>query len=264
MGKRVKVVAAILALSLAGLVSWELLHLPEAEPAYEGKKLKAWLATGVTGPQRDLEDWTRFSDWMRNQMPSLIRALDTKDNPLRRPYLWIKTKAPSLMANRMPHWTDPAQVRLSAIYWLGEQGLLSMEAMPALCELTTRDPNGEVRRQAIWALARIDSESEHARKAMVAALTTDADRRVRAAAAGGLEVGQLSSSEEVIIAFTHGLSDRDPLVRQICAAALGKCGPRAKAAMGSLQELAKRDDAAADYARSAIRQIEAATPILNK
>ena len=68
-------------------------------------------------------------------------------------------------------------------------------------------------------------------------------------------------SKEIIFAFAHGLTDRDPLVRQVCAAALGKCGSRAKAALETLQNLANSQDEAADYARSAVRQIALAASV---
>jgi HEAT repeat protein len=198
----------------------------------------------------------RFNDWLREETRFLIKALKTKDSSLRRPYLWISTKAPAFLAKRMPVWIDPEKVRLSATYWLGQQGATSKAAVPALCELTAKDPSREVRRGAIWALTQIDLESENVRNALVAALTTDIDPKVRAAAAGSLEMSKVFPSKEIIFAFARGLSNRDPLVRQVCAAALGKCGSRAAAALETLQKLANSQDEAADYARSAVRQVQ--------
>jgi len=77
-------------------------------------------------------------------------------------------------------------------------------------------------------------------------------------------MSESAPTETIIVAFVHGLSDSDTVVREICAAALGKCGARAKPALETLQKLANSDDAAADFAKSAVRQIEAATPVQGK
>ena len=264
MRKPVKFAAVLLIVSLFGFASWQLLRLPEGEPVYGGRKLTAWLGTGQPGLRSDADEWMRFSDWMREQTRFLIKALKTKNSALRRPYLWISTNAPTFLGQRMPVWLDPEKVRLAATYWLGQQAPTSREAVPTLCELAVKDSSHEVRRGAIWALTRIDLGSESVRNALVAAFTTDADPKVRAAAAGSLEMSGAVPSKEIIFAFIHGLGDRDPLVRQVCAAALGKCGSRAKAALETLHKLANSEDAAADYASSAVQQIEFAAPAEGK
>jgi HEAT repeat protein len=129
-----------------------------------------------------------------------------------------------------------------------------------LCEVAAADPSRQVRCSAIWALVRIDLESERVKKALLTALASDAEPTVRAAAAGGLEIRPAPVSEEIIHAFARGLKDSDPLVRQICAAALGKCGRRATLALERLRSLAESNDEAADYAKSALRQIENSPP----
>ncbi len=160
MRKPVKFAAVLLVLSLIGAASWHLLHFPEAEPVYEGKRLAIWLEAGPV-VSRDLDEWRRFDDWMREQTRFLVKELKTRDNPLRRPYLWIRTKAPSFLARRVPVWLDPKQVRMSAAYLLGQLGRPASNAsVDALCETAAKDPSSEVRRTAIWALARIDLESE--------------------------------------------------------------------------------------------------------
>jgi HEAT repeat protein len=259
MRKPAKFLAVLLIGSLIGFASWQLLRLPEAEPVYRGKKLTTWLAAGQLGPSGDADEWMRFNDWIRERTPFLVRVLKTRDSALRRPYLWIKTKAPAFVATRMPVWLDPQKLRLSATYWLGQQGPMSKAAVPGLCELTATDPNGEVSRGAIWALTRIDLESENVRNALVVTLATDADPKVRAAAAGGLEMSRAVPSKEIIFAFARGLRDRDSLVREICSAGLGKCGSRAKVAWDLIHKLANSDDEAADYARNALKEIESAT-----
>jgi len=266
MRKQVKFAAVLLVLSLIGAASWHLLHFPEAEPVYEGKKLTVWLEAAPYGRYNNQDEWMPFDQWMRapEKTRFLIRALKTRDNQLRRPYLWIRTNAPTFFAKRLPVWIDPERVRISATDWLGQLGPTSKGAVSILCAMAVKDPSREVRRKVIWALARIDLESEEVRKVLVTALSTDADRGVRAAAAGSLEMSGLTPTEEIMIAFVHGLTDSDPVVREICAAALGKCGSQARPALETLQKLANSDDEAADYARSAMRQIEAAAPVQEK
>ena len=77
-------------------------------------------------------------------------------------------------------------------------------------------------------------------------------------------MSRLTPTEEIMVAFVHGLRDSDPVVREICAAALGKSGSQARPALETLQKLANSDDEAADYAKSAVRQIEAAAPVQRK
>jgi len=263
MRKPVKFAAVLVIVSLIGFASWQLVHFPEAEPSFGGKKLTVWLETSQTGSRGDANEWVQLNDWLRKEKRFLIKALKTKDSSLRRPYLWVSMKAPAFLAKRMPGWPDPEKVRLSATYWLGQQGATSKAAIPVLCELTAKDPSREVRRGAIWALTQIDLESENLKNVLVAALTTDVDPKVRAAAAGSLEMSGVIPSKEIILAFARGLSNRDPLVRQVCAAALGKCGSRATPALETLQRLANSQDEA-EGVRSAVRQIALGAPVQDK
>src|SRR5262249_1702538 len=152
------------------------------------------------------------------------------------------------VARHLPVWKSKVEQRRRAAYWLAQIGPKATNAVPALSAAAASDPNPELRCVAIWALSRINGDSVRSVAVLTTTLLGDRAPETRRAAAGALEVWQPFAAKAVP-ALIAGLSDSDPVVRQVCAAALGKYGTQARAAIGMLQTLAtKQDEAAADYA----------------
>ena len=248
---RLYLFVVLMVLSL--FAAWLILR-PPPETIYRGKPLSAWLVES-----RSANAFANgFYDLLQEKdveiVPLLIRELNKKDGLARKPYLWLRFRCPSALSSRMPDWPDPAPVRFSAAYWLGNLGPKAQAALPSLCETVIHDPVWNNRDAAITALTRIGVQSKQAVAVLVSVLATDPSRNVRCRAAGALEIW-MPDSAEVVAVMARGLADSDPMVRQICAATLGSYGSRSRLAVGKLQEIAASDDPAADYAKAALARI---------
>jgi HEAT repeat protein len=244
-------------LALAGFVGvilalllWRILLPPD--PIFRDKPLSQWLKL-VSDPNAFQSGFSELiNDRQAEVVPLLLHSLQSKDNFLRPPYNWVRASAPRFIASRMREWVEPALVHAGAANWLGAIGPAARVAVPALSHAAEHERSEKVREAAIYALVRIGIISA-AGPVLVRALS-DSSSRVRSAAAGGLEIA-MPDNPEVIPALIHGLGDSDAVVREVCAATLGKYGPRALPAARSLQKLARSYDEAADYAAQALKRI---------
>jgi HEAT repeat protein len=253
MSRKRGLVLFVLLIVTSLFVGWLILR-PPPETIYRGSPLSVWLTYSRAGDAYV----NGFKDLLEERhaeiVPLLIKELNTKEGPMRRPYLWLRAKCPIAISKRMPEWPDPAPVRQSAAYWLGTLGPEAQPALPALCDAVSHDPVPMNRDVAITVLTHIGIQTTQAIACLVVALATDPDKGVRCRAAGALEIW-MPDSPEVIAALERGLSDSNVMVRQICAATLGSYGPRSRLAVGKLEEIAAGDDPAADYAKSALKRI---------
>ncbi len=253
MWPRVLLGCLVLAASLALLWQW-LQSSPE--PSYQGTKLSVWLAQGPAGFDRGADAFLQQNSEVVTRY--LISLLRKGDNALWKPYVWLRQHAPRFVVKQMPVWLEPKLVRAGATYWLAQLGARAAVAVPALRETGSEDRSPEVRRGALWALGRTDSSNETI-TLMLKALSSDKDAEARRAAAGALEVWA-PDDPKVISALIGGLGDSDAMVQQISAAALGKYGSKAYAALQPLQQLLGKDSIAADYAAAALKQIQGQDP----
>jgi hypothetical protein len=235
------------------IVGWLILR-PPPETIYRGKPLSTWLIESHAANAYANGFYDLLQEKGAEMVPLLIRELNRKDSFARKPYLWVRGRCPTALSSRMPDWPDPAPVRYSAAYWLGNLGPNAKAAVPALCDAVIHDPVPNNRDVAITALTRIGLQSNQAVTALVTALSSDRNKSVRCRAAGALEIW-MPDSPEVVAALARGLTDSDAMVRQICAAALGSYGPRSRMAIGRLEQMAGGDDPAADYAKAALERI---------
>jgi HEAT repeat protein len=123
----------------------------------------------------------------------------------------------------------------------------------ALRRAAAEDRKAEVREAAIHALVRIGVESKET-EVLLDALKDPAPA-VRSAAAGGLEIWSPDEAG-VVPSLINGLGDSNAVVREVCAATLGKYGNKARNAVQPLKKLAASDDPAADYATQALKHIQ--------
>jgi HEAT repeat protein len=238
-------------------IAFQVLRHSEPEPFYRGKRLSIWLAQGPLGFDDGADEFLRQNSALVTSY--LIASLHHGDNPFWKPYMWLSRHAPALISKWMPPWMEPKLVRVGATYWLAQLGTRATAAVPDLCRAGSQDVHPEVRRSALWALGRVECPSKGTVALLVGALCREQDAGARQAAVGVLEVWA-PDEPVVVLALIDRLKDSDALVRQMSAAALGKYGPRANAALGALNDLAAGDDPAADYAAHALQQIHKDKP----
>jgi HEAT repeat protein len=133
------------------------------------------------------------------------------------------------------------QVRFAAINALWTIGPDAAEAFPAVIGALKSDKSVEVRESAVRALADIDANLAVAPTS--AALTEDADPRVRLKAAEALsKLGRHAAT--AIPALISALQDADYDVRTAAVDALAAMGSEAKSAVPALQAIANRNQLA--------------------
>jgi hypothetical protein len=254
MRKRLRLGLGLVLCALAAVLLFIELHRPE--PVFRGKPLSVWIKDAPSPSAYESGFPALLQQRPSEMLPYLIRGLKTRDNPLWKPYVWVQGHAPRFIANRLPDWILPELMRAGSARWLAVMGPVAKDAAPALRQAAAGDKKEQVRCEAIYALVRVGLDSNDM-PVLVRALLADPSSQVRGAAAGALEI-YAPNAPESISALIQGLADRDAVVRQVCAATLAKYGERGRAALPELRRLAGgKDEPAADYAKGALRIIEA-------
>jgi hypothetical protein len=247
--------------------------LRNREPVYRGKRLSAWVdeslfevrsdysASQVLGDLHPGDRQASFDAEIREVVPVVIERLQTKDNPLWKPYVLAKQKAPGPIANCLPDWREPRTVRLAAARWLGHLGPgLPEAAVEPLCKVAKQDPDLEVRRTAIVALSNIGLYSAEAVPIMATALLAERDSYTRVRAAEWFRQ-TTPDPEKIVPLLLKVLSDRDQDVGDACVYALASYGHRAVSARDRLRMLAKSDDRFIAWAAAtALKEIDPVPP----
>ncbi len=282
MTKRAKGGVAVLFFGLACVGAWQLLR--PREPLYQGKTLAGWAEQAVLEGHHDVITTDPALD------ACAINLLRTRDNRLWKPYTILRTNAPAALANRIPEWRNPAEVRLCVVRWIQHRALHGAKPrleifVPPLSEALRHDPDPEVRRSAVSALGSIGVFSP----AVLEALLHDADPGTRELALRALSgmaafcgeaipvmVGALTSStnmptrlaaavwlgrtkpepDKIVPLLLRGLED--PGWKSEYALALRGYGPEARFAVGPLLALARTNDRA--VASVALWALEAVDP----
>ncbi len=157
--------------------------------------------------------------------------------------------------------------RRSAARRVGELGARAREAVPALAALLD-EADAELRRDAVFALARIGPDAAETAEAVAGLLGKDVDSRVRANAAWCLEAVKATGRKE-IAALLRALKDDDGKVVANAARAAGALAPPDRSLPSALAAaLAHADWTARVNAAWAIGRLgpdgKAATPALLK
>jgi hypothetical protein len=255
------------------------------EPVHEGKRLSYWIdkwareghghaesvLLSVGGTNRNI--WAG-ADVKKRRM--VIKALETKDCILWKPYCRLRFKSPKFISKSLPDWPEPAQTRLTGVNFF-TQGDFSGdsfpgEAIPILYKLAVKEPNPGIRVAAITAIGNLGRWSEGAIPLLVNLAESHPDSKTRSAAIREIErtgypvpkiaplmLKALASDElsdresaakwfgkttlmpeKVIPELVHRLED--PGMKSDAARALTQYSSRAQFTVPKLIELAKGND----------------------
>ncbi len=258
MRKRVQIALAVLLLVIAGVIAWQVLRPRAPDPIYRGQRLSVWVNRSLGsdpanfretvnflmyhGPSADADAqalWRLHGDQIISRW---IRALKTKDSFFWKPYMLTRQKAPHLLSQLLPQWTEPQKVREAALWWLNESHWWLKErhpdrATPALCEVAMSDPNRMNRRGAINALRNMGAYSEQVFQIMRAVLLSDPDPANRVDAAYWFKDTR-AAPETAIPVLLGYLQDTNVELRRAACFALGAYGAQAMSATEPLRKLA--------------------------
>src|SRR5260370_1816000 len=196
MGKKRGLTLAFLFVALTGGLVWMISR--QAEPAYQGKPLSAWLAEFNGGPgDTNQAAFVAFRELGTNAIPALLRIIESKDPPFQRLILAL---------NRMQslvHFParEPWSLKWAASCALYALGTNAKPAFPALTNLLLRT-NAAIYRAI--SLAGMGSEGV---PPLIAALTNQSPF-IRSRAAFGLS-WERSDLNVVVPALIARLSDPD-------------------------------------------------------
>lgn len=173
MRKRVNIALALALLGIVGVIRWQILC--QREPAYRGKRLRAWLSSYARNERRsEAEEAVRQIG--TNAIPTLLALLRAKDNQYVRELFNLTggRDVPADSRNRAAFFgfailgrkaedavprlieilrDDPPQQRWASLS-LGAIGQPAATAMPLLVRVAD-DMNNPARGSAFWAIGRI-------------------------------------------------------------------------------------------------------------
>ena len=136
------------------------------------------------------------------------------DDPRGRKLAWAR-----MTTAELAHWLDDPRpaVRRRAVQRLGEMGT---DAVPVLGEAVRSDRSTQVRRNAVWAAARIDQPNA---RAVARQALTDPDEMVRQAAIHSVSIWRDREALPLLLRLLRGES---LLNRRAAAEALGRIGEK--------------------------------------
>jgi hypothetical protein len=266
MQKPAQVVLAVVLVSLAGVVGWQVLREREREPVYEGKRLSVWLAIlskeWMNGDYK-IRDDQPIRQIGTNALPVLIEMLHSQDTRLKQLMMTWANKQKLVQF----HFKSAYIRRQDAVLGYTILGPLASPQVPSLIGTLTYAPSPRIRQAVVDALGRIGPEARLAAPALFRA-TKDMDLGVRNDAFDAL--GRILPNPELTIpVLVVGLDDPSLFVRDNATISLGNYGPAARAAVPALVRMLATNRASNsehDENRSALKKIEydAASSALKK
>ena len=152
MRKYRRIVLVMVLASLGAAALWAPLT---REPVYEGKSLSIWLEDMSHGdPMVEQKARSVLRAAGPEITPRLVHVLNSRNSPLRRPYMEVREMLPTFIRERIPYPKHHAIYRHGAATALGEFGAAAEPAVPQLKELL-RDDNEMVSWAAAEALGRV-------------------------------------------------------------------------------------------------------------
>jgi hypothetical protein len=299
---RVKLLIAVLAVALIGLIAWQVVR--EDEPRYQGKPLSYWLEGYVPVPAplpaaAPKAGNSRFSFLSMpsvapspsaeleanadkalhhvgtNALPTLLRMLRARDSALTLKLLELARKQHFISIKHR----SAARSNTIACRALERLGVEAKGAVPALIEVYDRDlvifsrtasPDASVVVGVLAIPGVLGTMGPEARSAIPSLLrgATNASANVRWVALDGL--GNIHAEPETVVpVLIKALQDPDPLVRYRTARALARFGQDAQPGIPALVKLLDDPDQwARNGGLNALRDIhlnpEVAVPALAK
>lgn len=241
MKKRFRIVFGILLLLVVGGIAW--LTLRSSEPLYKGKPLSAWLEAfdknyDFIGSTENMDRGIEASEAVRhigtNAIPTLLRRLRAKDNPLADRLYALAQKQHFVAVEHVPAYLRRTEGR-SGFRVLGPEG---RAAVPALMKLYG-SVSPECRPCIAATLGGIGPDAKRAVPLLIRGLaeTNTFHGEVEAPEAANA-LGKIHSEPQLAVpALIKCLGNQNPIMRWEAAGALGNFGAEAKSAVPALLKL---------------------------
>lgn len=235
MGKKRRILFAILAVAVLCVLAWMMLRpaTPEPEPVYQGKPLSAWLEFyDPANPNKSNAQMgvaqAAIIQIGTNAIPALLQMLRTPDLPWKNRLFALAQKQHFIKIK----YIEPFRTYEMAAMGLEVLGPRATDAVPELMKIFDQNPSPQCRA----AIARVVGLMGPEAKAAVPSLlrgATNADGVTRGNSLWAL--GRIHAEPELTIpVFINGLHDTDLGVQLSAASGLGTFGPAAKAAVPAL------------------------------
>ena len=233
MQKRIQVALAVVLVTLACVMAWQLLSV--REPLYQGKRLSAWLEAyklhGVAGVEswQVREEQQQADEAVRqagtNALPILLRMLRANDSALKVRLMDLASKQHYLRIA----YTPAEDLNYRACWAFAVLRAKAQDAVPALIEIASQNLSRASRWYAIQALVWVGPPAQEAIP-LLSAWATNADGSVRSYAINAL-ARVPTESEQALPVLINALSDPDVQIRTAALMALQRLGPNAKPAL---------------------------------
>jgi hypothetical protein len=240
MGKHRRIVVAVLAIAVIGVMGWLALTGRHAarEPVYQGKTLSQWLS--IWGPAKTnlvAQDSIKCSDAMKhmgtNAIPYLMRMFRTRDSDLMQRLLSAASKQHFVRV----HYVSARNLRDRATMGLFMLGADAKDAVPELIQAYDAESDSNLRASVVNIFASIGPGAKAGIPCVlrsVAVTNTNEFERVFATSA----LGKIhADASNVIPILISNLSDKSKGVQHASATALGQYESNAKAAVPALIKL---------------------------
>jgi hypothetical protein len=230
MGKRGRILIALTAVALLGVLAWVMLGAPSSppEPVYKGKPLSYWLRgygfPSTNGPSRYDADGA-ISAVGTNAIPTLLRMLCERDVSLKSKFLNWAVRYSFFRA----HYHGSVEINFEAMSGFGALGPQAAGAISDLIQIMDKNSPPETRSFSANILGGMGPEAAAAVPSLLRA-ATNADTLVRNSAIWAL--GEIRADPDAVVpVLVKALHDPFPPVRQWAASGLGNFGPVAKSAV---------------------------------
>jgi hypothetical protein len=228
MGKKRRILWAILLVVMGGIILWRVVQ--SREPEYHGEPLSQWLIG--YDPRVLIDNKAEVDDAIRhigtNAIPTLLEMLRSKDFALKAAALkWAERK--DLI------WVNLAEDKnVEAARGFEVLGASAKDAVAALLEIYGQKISPESLSSTTYALGCIGPAAKQAIPQLLYG-ATNSNKDLRWATVWSL--GQMHSQPELAVpALIRALNDTDPLIRYEAANGLSAFGTNASAAIPALIE----------------------------
>ena len=241
MRKRVHVALTVLLVAIGGVIAWQVLHPPESEPVYQGRRLSSWLkdyripyGTGTSGlfavsnVRGEADEVVRQAG--TNALPTLFRMLRAKDSSLKVNLMDLVIRQHIIKLD----FALAVDLNWRACEAFRVLGAEAKSAVPALIAIANQNISPSSRCCAIRALGSIGPSANGAVPALLR-WATNANAGVRYTAISAL--GKIGTEpDRVVPVLINAMHDPAPHVRTSALHALQDFGPNAKLAVPALVE----------------------------
>jgi HEAT repeats len=246
MGKKRRILLAVLVVVLSGLAWW---LLRPSEPYYKSKSLSAWLEDYTLNDSSGTDDAVRHIG--TNAIPTLLGMLRARDSPLKAKFIELVGGPHFAGIDFITAGERNFQARL-AFRALGPD---ASNAVPQLLQIYAENISLDSRCQTMAALGEIGPEAKSAIPTILGVLkTTNGPVRWYAV----LALGRIHGEPELVVPeLLKPLHDPDARLHRYAAEALGEFGTNAQSAIPDLTLMLNDPNNLTRYAATnALKQID--------